>query len=68
MLLELCLGELNSTNLPVATILCGSRIIIGSFYAIESYEQSLVCDFMVYLDSSFCNHEDKKSNSTEQAC
>jgi len=38
---------------------------IGSFSAIESYEQSLVYDFTICLDSSFYNDEDKKSNSTE---
>jgi len=52
----------------MATRLCGSEIIIGSFCAIERYEQSLVDNFTVCLDSSFYNHEDKKSNSTEQAC
>ena len=63
-------GGLSPPNLPVATRLCGFGSIIGSFCAIEieSDEQSLVYDFTVCLDSSFCNHEDKKSNSTEKAC
>ena len=68
MLLELCLEGLSPPKLPMATRLCGSELIIGSFCAIERYKQSLVDKFTVCLDSSFYNHEDKKSNSTEQAC
>jgi len=57
-------GGLSPPKFPVATRPCGSEIIIGSFCAIERYEQSFVDDFTVSLDSSFCNQEDKKSNST----
>jgi len=62
------LGGLSPPKPPVARRLCGSGIIIGSFCAIESCEQSLAYDFTICLDISFCNHEDKKLNSTEQAC
>ena len=50
---------------PVARRLCGSGIV-GSSCAIENYEQSLIHDSTVCLDSSF-SHEDNKSNNTEQA-
>jgi len=56
------------TKLPVATRLCGCGIINGSFCATESYEQSLVYDFTVCLECSFCNHEDQNSNKIKQAC
>jgi len=60
-------GGLIQPKLPVARRLCVSGII-GSSCAMENYEQSLIYDSTVCLDSSFCNHEDNKSSSTEQSC
>jgi len=60
--------KLSPPKLPAATRLCGSGILIGSSCATGSYGQSLVYDFVVCLDKPFCNHEDNKSNNTEQAC
>ena len=56
------------TKLPVTTRPCESGTINGSFCATQSYEQSLVYDFNVCLECSFCNHEDQNSNNIKQAC
>jgi len=49
---------------------CTAHAVYNVWTAIRLFPfcQYLVYDFTIYLDSSFCNHEDKKSNSTEQAC
>ena len=59
--------EWNPPPLKISAYATGSGTIIGSFCAIESYEQSLLYDFTVCFDSSFWNHDDNKSNNTEQA-
>jgi len=60
-------GGVIQRKLPVTRRLCGSGNI-GSSCAMENYEQSLIYESTACLDSLFCNHEDNKSNNTEQAC
>jgi len=61
-------GGLRPPKLPVVTRLCGSEITIGISVPSRDMSSLYLTTLRFCLDSSFCIHEDKKSNSTEQAC